>query len=68
MLATMADRPRLIIDCPNTVRRAAKLRAAKEDSSVSEVVMAALRSYLAAEIVEAEKHIERERQKKRDKS
>jgi hypothetical protein len=65
MTAIMADRPRLIIDCPELIRRAIKLRVWKEDSSISEVVIQAIRQAYPNEIAETERKIEEERKVKR---
>jgi hypothetical protein len=64
MTAIMADRPRLIIDCPELIRRAIKLRVWKEDSSISEVVIQAIRKAYPDEIAETERKIEEERKAK----
>lgn len=66
-MSIVADRPRLIIDCTNVVRRAVKLKAAKDDASVSEVVIMAIRSYCAQEIREAERIMDEERKKKKER-
>lgn len=66
-MALVADRPRLIIDCTNVVRRAVKLKAAKDDASVSEVVIMAIRAYCAQEIREAERIMDEERKKKKER-
>lgn len=65
MTAIMADRPRLIIDCTNMIRRAVKLRAAREDSSASEVVMKAIRTCFPDEIREVERLMEEEKKRKK---
>jgi hypothetical protein len=64
MLAIMAERPRLIIDCPELIRRAVRIRVGKEDSSISEVVIKAIRQAFPDEIAEAEQHLEKERKRK----
>lgn len=66
MAAIMAERPRLIIDCTNLVRRAVKLRAAKEDASASEIVIRAIRAYCSPEIREAERLMEDEKKRRKE--
>lgn len=67
MSAMAAERPRLIIDCTNVVRRAVKLRAAKDDASASEIVMRAIWAYCSMEIREAEKIMDDEKRRKKER-
>lgn len=67
MSVMAAERPRLIIDCTNVVRRAVKLRAAKDDASASEVVMRAIRDYCSLEIREAEKIMNEEKRRNKER-
>lgn len=57
MTATMAKRPRLIIDLPEDVRIAVKLAAMKRDVGISELVTSVLREAFKAEIKDAQKYV-----------
>jgi plasmid stability protein len=58
MLDRMAEatkRPRIMFDCPEDVRRAIRIRAAKYGQDHSAIIVAALRAYMSSEIAEAAK-------------
>jgi hypothetical protein len=61
MLATMAERIRIIIDADEEVRLAVKLAATKRDISISELVCGLVRDHLADEIKDARKYVPRKK-------
>lgn len=71
MIATMAkehndppesvERIRLIVDTTELLRRAVKLRAAKEGLTNSEVINRLIREYLAEELEEVEKSLRKKK-------
>lgn len=66
MSATMAERPRLIFDCSDVIRRAVRLYAAKHDLSTSDTISKAIETLCKAEVDEAREILTREAKKKRD--
>jgi len=59
MLEGMAtERPRMIFDCTEQVRRAVRIRAAKTGKTPSDVINAALASFLPREMEEAAESLE----------
>lgn len=57
MLASMANRTRLILDLPEDVRLAVRLAATRAEQGISEFVVNILRRELAAEIKDAAKYV-----------
>jgi len=57
MIATMAERIRLILDVPEEVRLAVRLAATKADVTPSELVTSILQKTLASEIEDAKKYL-----------
>lgn len=59
-MSTTPPRPRMIFDCPERMRRAIKIRAAKTGISPSDVVVRILEASLANELREADENIANE--------
>lgn len=53
MLATMSKRPRMIFDCDDETKYAVGLRALRTGESTSDIITAAIKAFLPAELAEA---------------
>jgi hypothetical protein len=56
MLLDMSKRPRVAFDCDDVTKYAIGLRALRTSESVSEIITAAVRSFLPGELAEAEEY------------
>lgn len=62
-----AERPRMIFDCSERLRRAIKIKAAKEGIGTSELIASLVEQHLAIELQQAEESLKEQQPKPKKK-